>query len=489
MNTAEISEAPQSAEGNDTKGIAPESAPKRRKLLPSTGLPIIESSKQSKKRRFAPIVCYSMKLPEVPGKFNVQKAEALKVPHDRRRAQLIRGEAITTDDGRTIRPEDVVADSIPGPVVLVIDCPSEEYLDGHTANDELKSYMSPKTDASQTGANEKVSCVIHLAPARILRHPIYIEWKKDFPAATTHIAPAGFSSSVAPAFLSASRVNARLNCINEMVFPLQGTVEPEDLPSTYLRGENTLKFQLRPIASLGVDSSTVPVKVDVNTVQQEVLDSFKQQELENEVSLPTKLQNVTMASNDLPECLQNVGREEMELVFLGTGAAQPSKYRNVTSLYTHFFDKGGFLLDVGEDTCGQLFRRFGQESKEILQNLQLIWISHIHADHHAGLFPLLRRRRAWLLENSGSCPTLKVVGPRPLARVLQAYEKFEPLAVEFIDCSEFRNDNEPSSGASKLDPVLERLGLHTLQCVPVLHCPHAYGIVFEHKKVCIKFAR
>ena len=33
------------------------------------------------------------------------------------------------------------------------------------------------------------------------------------------------------------------------------------------------------------------------------------------------------------------GREELEVVFLGTGAALPSKYRNVTATYLHFFDK------------------------------------------------------------------------------------------------------------------------------------------------------
>ena len=32
-------------------------------------------------------------------------------------------------------------------------------------------------------------------------------------------------------------------------------------------------------------------------------------------------------------------REELEVVFLGTGAALPSKYRNVTATYLNFFGK------------------------------------------------------------------------------------------------------------------------------------------------------
>lgn len=51
------------------------------------------------------------------------------------------------------------------------------------------------------------------------------------------------------------------------------------------------------------------------------------------------------------------GRESLEILFLGTGAAMPSKYRNVTATYLHLFSRGGMLLDCGEGTYGQLRRR------------------------------------------------------------------------------------------------------------------------------------
>lgn len=63
------------------------------------------------------------------------------------------------------------------------------------------------------------------------------------------------------------------------------------------------------------------------------------------------------APQAVPECLQGVGREEMELAFLGTGSSQPSKYRNVSAIYVHRFARGGFLMDCGEGTYGQLKRR------------------------------------------------------------------------------------------------------------------------------------
>lgn len=61
---------------------------------------------------------------------------------------------------------------------------------------------------------------------------------------------------------------------------------------------------------------------------------------------------------DIPPCLQGITREEMEMVFLGTGSSQPSKYRNVSAIYVHLFERGGVMLDCGEGTYAQLKRRY-----------------------------------------------------------------------------------------------------------------------------------
>ncbi|KAF6143489.1 hypothetical protein GIB67_029658 [Kingdonia uniflora] len=61
----------------------------------------------------------------------------------------------------------------------------------------------------------------------------------------------------------------------------------------------------------------------------------------------------------LPTCLENVTREYMEIVLLGTGSSQPSKYRNVNSIYINLFSKGSLFLDCGKGTLGQLKRSYG----------------------------------------------------------------------------------------------------------------------------------
>ena len=43
-------------------------------------------------------------------------------------------------------------------------------------------------------------------------------------------------------------------------------------------------------------------------------------------------------------------------------------------------------LDLGEGSLAQMIRRYGAEDVETkLTAMRLVWISHIHADHHVGL--------------------------------------------------------------------------------------------------------
>ena len=51
---------------------------------------------------------------------------------------------------------------------------------------------------------------------------------------------------------------------------------------------------------------------------------------------------------------------------------------------------GNVLLDGGEGTLGQLFRHFGPEKlREAVKNLRMIFVSHLHADHHLGVVRVL----------------------------------------------------------------------------------------------------
>ena len=96
------------------------------------------------------------------------------------------------------------------------------------------------------------------------------------------------------------------------------------------------------------------------------------------------------------------GASEAEIVTLGTGSALPSKYRNVSATLLRVPGWGSMLFDAGENTLGQLKRVFpADELKEVLRELRVIWISHMHADHHLGTVSVIR---AWYEEKHGARP-------------------------------------------------------------------------------------
>ena len=71
----------------------------------------------------------------------------------------------------------------------------------------------------------------------------------------------------------------------------------------------------------------------------------------------------------------------MKLTFLGTSAGMPTVERNVTALALAIDDsKSWYLVDCGESTQHQLLR-----CRYTLNNLQAIFITHVHGDHMFGI--------------------------------------------------------------------------------------------------------
>lgn len=136
------------------------------------------------------------------------------------------------------------------------------------------------------------------------------------------------------------------------------------------------QFNLRPYSQLGLDRSGIPTVVSPLEIISGLLSEIPEtaeaaqqvaqfwsgvKETSGEmVSFQDNklmIEEPWLAEDEIPNCLEDVTREEMEIVLLGTGSSQPSKYRNVSSVYVNLFSKGSLLLDCGEGTLGQLKRR------------------------------------------------------------------------------------------------------------------------------------
>ncbi|UQA60694.1 ribonuclease Z [Polyangium aurulentum] len=115
----------------------------------------------------------------------------------------------------------------------------------------------------------------------------------------------------------------------------------------------------------------------------------------------------------------------MRLTFLGTSAAAPTAYRNLSGL---FLKREGqsFLFDCGEGTQRQMIR-YGTGFA-----LDAVFFTHFHADHYLGIIGFVRT-----LGMLGRTDPLVLYGPRPAAtflpKVLRLGAEDASLPVEVIE--------------------------------------------------------
>ncbi|XP_015866902.4 tRNase Z TRZ3, mitochondrial [Ziziphus jujuba] len=531
--------------------------------------PISAKSKASAGKPGDMSVVYVCELPEIKGKFDPAKAVAFGLKPGPKYRELQLGNSVKSDrQNIMVHPSDVMGPSVPGPVVLLVDCPTESHLRELLSIQCLSSYYADFSGPPESA--KAVTCIIHLSPASVVSSSNYQKWMDRFGAAQHIMAGHERNNVKIPILKSSARITARLNYLCPQFFPAPGfwslknidCSEQEAIVSSEgtvpklcesISAKNLLKFTLRPYAHLGLDRSCIPTSMAPSEIIDELLseipDIVDAAKHVSELWKGSKETNGNISSlqddkvmveepwlkdNNLPSCLENIRRDDLEIILLGTGSSQPSKYRNVSSIHINLFSKGGLLLDCGEGTLGQLKRRYGVEGADnAVSGLKCIWISHIHADHHTGLARILALRRD-LLKGMPHEPVL-VVGPRQLKRYLDAYQRLEDLDMQFLDCKHtteaslnaFENaksnqeqcppgvgirdkngenmqqiesslfargsrmesyQRRPGSPVDistafpilkNLKKVLSEAGLEALISFPVLHCPQAFGVVLK----------
>lgn len=236
------------------------------------------------------------------------------------------------------------------------------------------------------------------------------------------------------------------------------------------------------------------------------------------------------ADRGTPVCAPAPPVASPSIAFLGTGAAAPSKLRSCSGLWLRLPSGGtvheaacpmaqrtaasssdlaaqtegdSLMLDCGEGCVTRLsllLQSLAGHSKTdatggglgaMLRGLRLLWISHLHADHHSGLISLLWRRAQQQLSVGPSIPPLLIVGPPALGSLIAAYSmlicaQVQPSVDQFAaGCiAHF----QPASDAAWLDVPHEegrsascacraQLPIAVLRSVRVDHCRDAFGVV------------
>lgn len=160
-----------------------------------------------------------------------------------------------------------------------------------------------------------------------------------------------------------------------------------------------------------------------------------------------------------------------QVTFLGTGSAEPSKYRGASAILLRVAPRGAALLDCGEGAWGQLVRLHGVEGAgALVAGLGCLWVSHRHADHMAGVLQIL-------MQYPRTAPPLLVIGPRSLQHWLsEAAPVLSAPAYTFVHCSELHNGSHWAHAA-----LHGSLGIASTACVSMRHCSDAFGVVMRHQ--------
>ena len=337
---------------------------------------------------------YIIRNHKMRGKFKPAAAKELNVPPGPLWAALAAGSEVQSKDGKTITPDMVLEPSKEGGGVAVVELPSKEYV----AN--LVNRPEWKAEKVMTG----VGAIVWILGPGVANDETLLAFISAR-ATLSHIISSTDHCPNYLAMTAAATSAIRHSLIDPVRYPIPihynevpsqsepNISESEKEDDSTLSAKRGLRIELEP--SFIVTESNIVPHLNTRHVIQETPQEVLQlgQAAQHEVHLDTA--EARTANDGLPS-------QDAEIICLGTGSAIPSLHRNVSGTLLRVPGCGSYLLDCGENTLGQLKRIFTQpQLTELFHDLKLIWISHLHADHHLGTAPVIK---AWHEEVHGKDP-------------------------------------------------------------------------------------
>ncbi|KAG9202354.1 hypothetical protein G6514_004328 [Epicoccum nigrum] len=343
-------------------------------------------------------ISYIVRTHSFRGSFDVKRAKELRVEPGPDYGKLANGQSVQNADGETVTPEQVLGPDKPGQGFAMLDVPSVDYLEALVQRDEFNAPDLMKG----------IEAFIWSLGPDVAANPILTEFVNRF----GHVKHIISSADVSPNRISFDSVAAQTTKLAQ-IDPIRYQVPHYDLtslPQRQLLETDQLQkiFDLPKnaiVADRGVTATLMPkFDLKLETKQAPFHPEPVQEETSPEVLNLAKIAQraVQDAQKDFEPWRALLDHPDTEITTLGTGSALPSKYRNVSATLVRIPGVGNYLFDAGENTMGQLQRVFApEELTKILKDLRVIWISHLHADHHLGTASVIK---AWYRIRHNSRP-------------------------------------------------------------------------------------
>ncbi|KAI3398444.1 hypothetical protein diail_9125 [Diaporthe ilicicola] len=396
------------------------------------------------------------------GKFQVQEAQRLGVAK-RDYGKLTAGETVKGADGVDVTPEMCVAESIEGRGFAVIDLPDLSYVEPFLARPEWTTESLVKT----------IDVMYWILGPNVVQD----QRIQDFMKSRQPVRHNVFSPETSPNCISMESAAGNLiqsNRIDPDRFPLpvyNNNIQGES-SDIFVSARTGAKVQLAPRV-LFQDEEILPPMNTVGLVR-----GMDKRVLKMADKARIKLSDRVFL-DEIEKSEQDIPNRDAEIIPLGTGSALPSKYRNVSATLVRVPGYGSYLFDCGENTLGQLRRMYGDDgTDEILRDLKVIWISHLHADHHLGTASLIK---AWKDASASDQSRLAVASHVGMIDWLREYADIEDYGFDRLRLIEIRGLNKANS---KQNPYIfysslrDELGLTQIDAARVEHCHGALACVF-----------
>lgn len=417
----------------------------------------IQKLEQKPNMRISTVMSYICKLHPRAGTLSLEKCLEKGVKPGPILGQLKAGMDVTLPDGTIVLSKDVCSPATPGPTFIVVDCPSEDYIESFVKH---PAFVHHQMGVANEG--DIPYCIIHFTPQNVMDDSRYMNWMSKFGVSTRHIVVNEENECMGTE--AVHRHQHKLHMLHPEIFPFlneesfKKKTRMEDLPIIHRpRTHHTVHLQPQLRFDTENEISLHP-KEYVNEVIEidGILDALA--ELQTNINARTKLLSVD---------------EYPKIVMLGTGSSIPSKVRNTSGILLRVDRDHSILLDCGEGTFGQIVKNYGKsETPNIIKTIKAVYVSHMHADHHIGLIGLLNER-AKVTKDS-----LYLFAPPQIYMFLQMYHMcFESILhrITLISNSEFFMDkHNPELHVYR--NMYNALNIQAVKTVFVKHCPYSYGV-------------